>query len=152
MQWRHYAVNNEQTVENFFLSMNTMRTQMHGFIKSVAKHAGLTGQEFIFLMAIDHFDHVTVGKLSQSLHVQQANVSKMMRELESQELIIRIPDETDSRTFTLLLSKKAKAIMLGIQNKMQEVYNDNTTQIDLDLVFKGVAELSKLIGLFESDF
>lgn len=153
MQWKLYEVNNnELSMETFFLSVNNLRIHMHQFIKMAGQKYGLQGQELVFLMAIDHMDHPTVGELSKKLNVQQANVSKMIRALELQDLIVKEKDLVDTRSFRLSLSAKAIGIKEETHQNMRAHYNKHHDSVDVEVMNHGVQELIKFIQLFEKSF
>lgn len=135
--------------EEFFIHMNNFRIQMHNFIKVIAKDYDLTGQELIFLLAIAHYKHVTVSKLTNKLNVKQANVSKMVRSLEEKDLIIKQPDPSNLRSFTLSLTPSAVDVAKSIEDAFTKPYIDYDSQIDFDLMRAGMGEMLKLIALFE---
>lgn len=137
------------TFESFFLKANYLRVQMHSMIKTTAKQFNIQGQELVFLLAISHFDHPTVGLLAKELDVQQANVSKMIRALEVQDFITKTPDLMDTRTYTLGLSDKAQALVDSVKGSVLAHFQESGDTIDLELIEKGMLEMSRLIELYE---
>lgn len=136
-------------MDEFFLSTNSLRVHMQQFITALAQQFEMHGQELVFIMAIDNLGNPTVGELSKELQVRQANVSKMIRALETKGIITKTRDAKDSRSYQISLSEAAIKIKEEIKNSMRSQYQAHQDSIDVELMKAGVGELIKFISLFE---
>lgn len=141
--------NLEFNIEKYFLNANRLRVQMHEIIKDIAKSYGLHGQELVFLFAIDHYENTTVGLLSEKLGIQQANVSKMIRNFDEKGLVYKVPDYVDTRTYTVILSEKATDLKEEIINFIKEKVNPVMDELEFNKMEDGIEEFQKLLALFD---
>lgn len=144
--------NDHLSMEEFFISTNSLRIHMQQFIKVLAQKFGLLGQELVFVMVIDHLGTTTVSDLAKELSMKQANVSKMIFSLEKQGFIIKTKDVVDTRSYILQLSPSALAMKLTIEEGMKDRYKKNLDAIDVPIMQQGVRELIKFISIFEEGF
>lgn len=144
--------NDHLSMEEFFISTNSLRIHMQQFIKVLAQKFGLLGQELVFVMVIDHLGTTTVSDLAKELSMKQANVSKMIFSLEKQGFIIKTKDVVDTRSYILQLSPSALAMKLTIEEGMKDRYKKHLDTIDVPIMQQGVRELIKFISIFEEGF
>jgi len=78
--------------------------------RSLVKHYGLTGPQFVVLQEISKHEEIMPGKLAKAVSLSQATVTGILDRLENRDLIVRRRSETDRRS--VLVSPTHEAFRL----------------------------------------
>jgi DNA-binding MarR family transcriptional regulator len=68
--------------------------------------------------------------LANKLNITPASVSVIVHKMESEELLIRIPDEKDGRQFNLLLTEKGRSLVSKVRNSWSKIQEEITDGFD----------------------
>jgi DNA-binding MarR family transcriptional regulator len=64
--------------------------------------------------------------LANKLNITPASVSVIVNQMESEGLLIRIPDEKDGRKFNLLLTEKGQSLVSKVRNSWSKIQEEIT--------------------------
>lgn len=78
--------------------------------RRIFKQYNLTPPRFYVLLHTQESPGISPRRLSEKLLCDKSNVSRIIRSLESDKLIERLPHETDRRSFCLYLTEKGTAV------------------------------------------
>jgi DNA-binding MarR family transcriptional regulator len=68
--------------------------------------------------------------LANKLNVTPASVSVIVHQMESEGLLVRIPDERDGRQVNLLLTEKGQNLVPRVKNSWSEIQEKITSGLD----------------------
>ena len=71
----------------------------------------LTREQWIFLMTVIEAERITPLELSQRLLKNRGSVTSLIKGLEKRELIHRITSETDGRSYSIVATQQAVAMV-----------------------------------------
>jgi DNA-binding MarR family transcriptional regulator len=65
--------------------------------------------------------------LADKLNITPASVSVIVHRMESEGLLIRVPDEKDGRQFNLLLTEKGQSLVSEVRSSWSEIQEEITS-------------------------
>ena len=65
-------------------------------------------------------------ELANKLNITPASVSVIVNQMESEGLLIRIPDEKDGRKINLLLTEKGQSLVSKVRNSWSKIQDEIT--------------------------
>lgn len=71
----------------------------------------LTREQWIFLMTVIGAESITPLELSKQLLKNRGSVTSLIKGLEKRELICRVMSETDGRSYSIVATDEAKALV-----------------------------------------
>lgn len=114
-------------------------------MKQVADAHDLSVQYMLILTAVHSKKARTVGSLADEFSLHQANVSTLIKRMETEGLLVRSVKEDDVRVNILSLTEKARKIMRSMYNMMSQKVEDNTAGADMEIIRAGLQEMIKFI-------
>lgn len=104
-----------------------LSNHLHDIRQAWAKHAGVTGPQWMILFALSTLDEgqgVPVGRISEQLHVKSTFVTTQSKVLEEEGFLSRTPSEKDRRVVLLKLTEKAVTDLDALHAKRDAVHRD----------------------------
>ncbi len=111
----------EELYGKFFDAIGQMRR-----IRIADLFPEMTKADGVALMAINHYNRrkkekmITVSELAEKIHTKPSAVSRTLKNLEEQELIIRTVNPTDRRNTYVTLSEHGKETCKKMEQTMSE--------------------------------
>jgi DNA-binding MarR family transcriptional regulator len=84
--------------------------------------------------------------LANKLNITPASVSAIVNQMESEGLLIRIPDEKDGRQLNLLLTEKGQSLVSKVKtswSKIQEEITDGFNESEKATLFRFLQKVEK---------
>jgi DNA-binding MarR family transcriptional regulator len=84
--------------------------------------------------------------LANKLNITPASVSVIVNQMESEGLVVRVPDEKDGRQFNLLLTEKGQSLVSKVKNswsKIQEEITDGFNESEKATLFLLLKKVEK---------
>jgi DNA-binding MarR family transcriptional regulator len=84
--------------------------------------------------------------LANKLNITPASASVIVHQMESEGLLVRVPDEKDGRQFNLLLTEKGKSLVSKVKNswsKIQEEITDGFNESEKATLFRLLQKVEK---------
>ncbi|MBE6493910.1 MAG: MarR family transcriptional regulator [Methanosphaera stadtmanae] len=82
-------------------------------------YKNVSPRDFTYLVNIFYHQNISQRQLAELLYVSEANVAQIIKRLEKNELITRIPDENNKSRKILFLTQKGKNIVFML---LKEIY------------------------------
>lgn len=82
-------------------------------------YKNVSPRDFTYLVNIFYHQNISQRQLAELLYVSEANVAQIIKRLEKNELITRIPDESNKSRKMLFLTEKGKNIVFML---LKEIY------------------------------
>ena len=84
------------------------------------KELGLTKLEGVYLATLFEKDGVSLIDLTNNVHMDKANTTRVINVLEKKDYVFRKTDEKDSRKFKIFITEKAKKLKNCVVSKTEE--------------------------------
>lgn len=133
-----------RTKELFFLS-ETLKGSMQTLLNDISRKHAITPQKLLVLHSVHSKRAETVGAIAKLFALHQANVSTLVKTLESEGLLNRVVNKDDVRSNILILSPQGNDILTAIRNDFKERIRSIGNDIDYDLIENGLREAVKLM-------
>jgi DNA-binding MarR family transcriptional regulator len=76
---------------------------------------------------IAHNKKLNQKDLADKLNITPASVSAIVHRMESEGLLVRVPDEKDGRRFNLLLTEKGQSLVPKVGNSWSKLHEEITS-------------------------
>ena len=123
---------NIKHLKNLDLIKNSaiFRKQYHAYVSNYIKDLNISSPEFAYLKELMNNEGVIQDTLVQNTCMDKAAASRVMKSLESKNLIMRVKNKTDKRSLNIFFTDEGKKL-IPIMNEIINNWNK---------------ELSKLMG------
>lgn len=135
----------KEVYEKFFNAINQLhRIRIGDLFPEMKKADGIT------LMAIAHYNRknpdsiLTVSELAEKIHTKPSAVSRTLKGLEKQGLIVRTVMQTDRRNIHVMLSEVGKVKCKEMERTMNEFAGAVLSRMNEQDLLRMVAYLNKL--------
>lgn len=88
------------------------------------KHLGLSYSRFYFLLTVDEFSGVTQHAVAELMSISDAAVSRMLRELSREGLVVVAVDPAHQRRRTVSLSEKGSTLLQESLTVLDDCFSD----------------------------
>ena len=92
--------------------------QFHNYLKK--NYNDITPVDFTYLVNIMYNQNVSQRQLAEILHVSESSVAQIIKKLEKNELVSRIPDENNKSRKILQLTEKSRLIVFSVIRDIYE--------------------------------
>ncbi|MBE6510139.1 MAG: MarR family transcriptional regulator [Methanobrevibacter millerae] len=92
--------------------------QFHNYLKNNFKD--ISPVDFTYLVNIMYNQNVSQRQLAEILHVSESSVAQIIKKLEKNELVSRIPDENNKSRKILQLTEKSRLIVFSVIRDIYE--------------------------------
>ena len=114
---------------------------MSRFRPMLRKH-NLTEQRWRVIRVIYEHNHIDAGKLAEKSFLLSPSLTRILRYLESEKIVLRSGDIKDLRRSVFRLTNKGKEIINRVAPETESIYSD------IERIF-GSKEFSKIFNLLE---
>ena len=114
---------------------------MSRFRPMLRKH-NLTEQRWRVIRVIYEHNHIDAGKLAEKSFLLSPSLTRILRYLESEKIVLRSGDVKDLRRSVFRLTNKGKEIINRVAPETESIYSD------IERIF-GSKEFSKIFNLLE---
>lgn len=95
--------------------------QFLAFSEEAARRTGLAPQQHQALLAIKGFGgRLSIGELAEKLAIKHHSAVGLVDRLEQAKLLARVPDETDKRKISLILTPAAEKLLESLTSAHRE--------------------------------
>ena len=135
---------------NRSLPMSLLRAReavMKKFMPSLKEHS-LSSQQWRVIRALEDEDGLDISELSERCQLLMPSLSRIIRNLESRELVLRRSVETDQRRSAIFLTDSGRELFACVAPKSAERYNHITEKFGygkLELLYDLLDELVEKI-------
>ena len=138
--------NKEKKMEGIFTPTKVQQIKKHidKFLDNELLNTGISRLEAVYLGCLKDNNGISLIELTNLVHFDKANTTRVISELELKGLVTRKVDEKDTRKYKIYLTEKAKELDQEIAIKTKEL-EDLKKQFD---VYKAKME-SLLISQLE---
>lgn len=112
--------------------------------RQLFNHFNLTSPRYYTLYHIYQSPGISSSALSDRMLCDKSNVSRIIRGLENDEMIVRKPHETDRRSFCLYLTEKGTAVFQKVEAAHQTFNTFRLACLDETVEAGLITNLSKL--------
>lgn len=126
------------------VSKLSRKTQM--YLNEELKPFGLTSGQMPFLMITCEKESMPQNKFCEILDMDKSTVAKMLAKLEDEGLVVRRPNQNDSRAANVLPTKKAFSLypaLKQIGEKWAGLLSAGLTQVEADIFFELLQKVTK---------
>lgn len=112
----------------------------------LSEGAGMTVPEWRVVSVIGSREGISFNALAQTLDVDKGWISRTLAQLESNGMVVRTPDPTDGRQFTLALTRAGRALHLkgsNISRARQARLESHFSQTELSTLYKLLGRLQQ---------
>ncbi|WP_297981693.1 MarR family transcriptional regulator [uncultured Methanobrevibacter sp.] len=92
----------------FILYIDYINLQFNNYLKKNFKE--ITPRDFTYLVNIFYHENISQRELAELLHVSESNVAQIIKRLEKNDLVFRVPDERNKSRKIINLTEKGKKI------------------------------------------
>ena len=133
------------------------KVKLQTILDQLASTEELTGQQMVVLFGVHNHTVSTVGEISKTFLLQQANISALTKKLEAGGLLTRARNEVDVRIVDLSLTaaghEKVQRLIVRIEEIYHNLLADESGEFNVAEIQSGFAALSKMIDyLYEQKF
>jgi len=114
---------------------------MSRFRPMLRKH-NLTEQRWRVIRVIYEHNHIDAGELAEKSFLLSSSLTRILRYLESEKIVLRSGDIKDQRRSVFRLTSKGKEIINRVAPETESIYSD------IERIF-GSKEFSKIFNLLE---
>lgn len=108
------------------MTANAMKNRFNTFLKPY----GLTSEQYVIMKSIDENPDITPTHLSEITFKDKTTIARMINTLVNNEMLIRIPKQSDRRAYEIRWSSKGKNIMNEILPLTENVIKKLRSQFD----------------------
>ncbi|MFB4210737.1 MarR family winged helix-turn-helix transcriptional regulator [Shouchella sp. JSM 1781072] len=87
--------------------------------REILTHFPITPPQFVALQWLNEYGDMTIGELSDRMHLACSTTTDLIDRMEKNELVTRVRDESDRRVVRIHLKKKGQEIILEVIKKRQ---------------------------------
>ena len=121
-----------QEVEETYVALRTIMSDMFGRMKAGLAERGLTPQQMFLLRIVMKKGHETPKELAQRLGVTQGNVTGLVNKLQAAGFVTRSRDKRDRRSVVLRPTAKARrhieAMHAAVVESLMGAFDDWSSQ------------------------
>lgn len=107
------------------LFIDYINLQFNNYLNKNYKN--VSPRDFTYLVNIFYHQNISQRQLAELLYVSESNVTQIIKRLEKNELITRIPDENNKSRKILFLTEKGKNIVFML---LKEIYEEESKILD----------------------
>lgn len=90
---------------------------------------GLTGPQLAVLQQCDRPGTTTPKAIAQAVHLSQATITGILHRLESRELIVRKPSETDKRSVSIHITEDGRNVLQNSLSLLQDQFRSELAKL-----------------------
>ena len=116
--------------------------------EQASKHGSTAAVGFV-LLNIDAKEGSPATKIGPALGMEATSLARMLKNLEEDELIIRVPDQNDKRLVRIFLTdkgKEAREIAKKVVKKFNNVIRESIPENELQIFFEVMEKINKIIS------
>ncbi len=87
--------------------------------REILTHFPITPPQFVALQWLNEYGDMTIGELSDRMHLACSTTTDLIDRMEKNELVSRVKDESDRRVVRIHLKTKGQEIILEVIKKRQ---------------------------------
>ncbi|MFS0787417.1 MarR family transcriptional regulator [Shouchella sp. 1P09AA] len=87
--------------------------------REILTHFPITPPQFVALQWLNEYGDMTIGELSDRMHLACSTTTDLIDRMEKNELVTRVRDESDRRVVRIHLKQKGQEIILEVIKKRQ---------------------------------
>lgn len=140
----------EQMWHEVIVQSQLLKSKLHAVLGQIATKHSLTTHQMLLLMAIHKCEVMTVGDISKTLEIFQANASALCKRMESLGFIDRVRNQEDVRVVNIQLTSQGESIVELVKKEMSERMSQVSSEIvSVKAIQAGLEELNKVIQIME---
>ncbi|NYV28062.1 MarR family transcriptional regulator [Streptobacillus felis] len=116
--------------EKLLIAVSRLRNLMHRELENVFRKYELTITQFSVLEVIKHKGPKSVGEIQEYVLGTSGNIPLVIKNLERDDLVLRIKPESDRRISIITLTKKGKQIVDEAYEEQKLMLKDLLKDID----------------------
>ena len=123
--------------ENILYRAGELSRMLHKRITSIfmEHNFGVTVEQFGILALLWYSEGVTQQEIANSLNRDKTTVARVVKNMEKQNLIVKVPDQLDKRNNRIYLTQKGKTLQKDMVEATGRVYMEALKDIpDEDIV------------------
>lgn len=118
-----YAIRQDEALE-FMGLLWAIDECLERMSRKMLRDIGVTGPQRMVLRLIGHLAEPTARELAGILHLHPSTISGIVRRLEAEGHIVRIPNPTDGRSWYLRLTRSGHKIVANNQGTVEAGVRD----------------------------
>jgi DNA-binding MarR family transcriptional regulator len=137
---------NDEIVGDFIWDIASLNTHLEDIRRAWARLLGISGPQWLILMAVDASnsdDGISVGDVSEKLHVQPTFVTAQSKILESSGYLRRKGSVTDGRIVLMSLTDKARREIAKLSSQRKAL----NEFIFADLSIRSLRDINEKLAL-----
>lgn len=125
------------------MTANAMKNRFNNFLKPY----GLTSEQYVIMKSVEENPDITPTQLAEITFKDKTTITRMIDTLVKNEMLIRIPKQSDRRAYKIQWSQKGETIMKEIlpitEDVLQKIRSQFSEQ-DLDTFLNILENLKKI--------
>lgn len=110
------------------------------------KNYPVTSEQWSIMIRLWEEDGLTQNKLSQLTGKDQPSISRLINNMEKNELVMRMPHPVDKRTNLIFLTPMGKKLQIGLIEQAQKTIEDisaNISEEDMETFLNVLSQIDK---------
>lgn len=142
-----------QTVETLDYLIKSSWLSIASLYTQLAQRENLTRASGLVLLNIDEKEGVAATKIAPIMGMQNTSLSRLLKTMEGDGLIIRKTDKSDARRVRICLSKKGKDRRKAAEkvvNEFNDYLDQNIDKEEMACFVKVIGEVSELTAKYKT--
>jgi homoprotocatechuate degradation regulator HpaR len=98
------------------------RAAVAGRFRKVLRQHGMTVEQWRILLALTTGDFIEARKLAQRTDLLQPSLSRILRDLQRRDLLLRVPDRADARRVLVIITPAGRQLVDDTKGDTREVF------------------------------
>jgi homoprotocatechuate degradation regulator HpaR len=121
------------------------RIVVTGKFRKVFREHGLSPEQWRVLHSLTLSDAVEATKLADAVDLLPSSLSRILRDLQERELLLKMSDQNDGRRTLVSITRKGRALVGEVMSDVRVVFADITQKVGRRQIDRLRAELAALI-------
>ncbi|GAF41593.1 hypothetical protein FC83_GL002601 [Agrilactobacillus composti DSM 18527 = JCM 14202] len=108
-------------VDSAIANINTLAHRLQLQLDEILRPLNLNASNYYFILKIDQAGMLTQDQLFKKIFLNQSNVTRRLKQLIDQDLVVKVRSKTDGRAWEIKLTAKGQALVAKVTTAIQAV-------------------------------
>jgi homoprotocatechuate degradation regulator HpaR len=115
-------VNDESHLQSLPVLLARARAAVAGRFRKVLRQHGMTVEQWRILLALTTGDFIEARRLAQRTDLLQPSLSRILKDLQRRDLLLRVPDRLDARRVLVIITPAGRQLVNDTKGDTREVF------------------------------